>query len=1754
MEEEEGFESGSSDGPESLQQKCYKKDGVEEERRAGRRCHQEQRDVSDDRPSELDAAALTVSDSVLPPVSLCCSPQQDSYSADYDLELTAEVRMEDGSSIALLPSVSHRFISRKLGILMDHVPLNLKRQSSTWISKEQTFNYCQHPCFPPTKPLIVSVPPAFIGNKISLLDSLQAPKSPLPCCPSTPSSPSSAQSSPSSPPSSSSSSPVAGATSLHDGRRDCVARFTQSEGGAVSSASVSSPLAARSLPVSSSPSAHHCSTGHAQENVEIYDPHHPTEPEGVQEAGSAKEAEEEEEGKGDKYDPFDPTGSPASAGEKKQTVECMVCVDSEKRDTMGTVGELKAGNDMDEREKSPSHHMALPPASPISSDVSSHTHMHGKRESEDEMEQEGGVGGEGLGGRVKDCGAERWERKESNSDNSEIEEGEIVPAEERNRKRGGRRDRGGEREHLPDCSSVLSGPKPDRILRVLEGNNFVSARADDGWTGEQEGGTTAVSGDLWRKRVCREKERRPSCPSSTSLSPSTPLSVTTPPPSIPLPPEKREKSRKSSKSYKETERRERKGGQKTGRRLRRRGKGGGSQERKEKDKDGKRRGQENKRKGSRSRSSRSGSNKRKKRLSSPEPSSHSHSHTSLLQHYSRRSWSSAAEDRHRERERERDGERDRERARGGERERERDREREREWDRERERDQDRKRDRDRHRERDRDHKRERDRERDRVRDLEKCRDRDREQMDRDWDRGRNQNGRRDGKERRRERDYRERAKGDGELRDKDRGARRRKRMSRERREPDRERDRRRRDGRPVVPPSVQDLSCPDLLAIKRTIVVTAATTTTLPGSPQLSQSTLDTPPLSSNRQHKRKHRRRRRLAEEDYAEEEKLSRSRDSSLSPLGYHLDYESDQITDQLEVDVLSLDGEAMDSDDSLGDSALPPPPVTPNPSTETNPKQKLSHSKKKSHTGKKTTAMDPLLQQEAAKSPPPLSDSSDPIVPTLTLPVPKATKKARKVVKEKAGKKERGRPGRLKKMSSGSQKGKLQSKVSVLVRDGVSSTTGGIGSSKLGVVVSTKDLPSQGGASSGTEVGGSIAVVFRRDNESRSPFLKPSSESVSLSARNKDFCRAQKTSALMHLSASPSHASVLKSKKARPSSTTSASSAASSPSSLLLTKGRRKLGRKQKRRDLKVVEGATAASCVEGGSWALSGLDIQSRTSSSSKPSSPPPEPPALIPSSSSSTSSSSTCAPPPSSPPCTPPCTFGSQISSETRESTPDSQTVDSSCKTPEPIFLSDDGPTTSHTIPLTPPCNVPSSPLPPQVAQEGVSGISQLTPDLKNTTDVEKNPSSSPGPSSSALSVASSSADLNSSVTSSSANKPPPPPPPPSVPPLPWSVQTGVDCTAGGVLALTALLFKMEEANLANRAKAQEFIQATSQILSQANQSQSQQLPLPSSSSSSSQPLPPPPPPQSSLASPPGAAPAQFILHSSLPLAGCTKTLPSHPLPGLSLAGGCAQTSPHPMLGASSGAVGPSSETGWDSESKDPEKFLKKLHTQERAVEEVKLAIKPYYQRKDITKEDYKDILRKAVNKICHSRSGEINPVKVNNLVKLYVQRYKYFRKHGRKMDEEEKEGERNFSPNLWIKSKIHIYWDCFREESNSMKFLHQLILLLVTFGTKATPFRSSLQRSLLPVVSTLERGVRSSKAQNLEAVLPERVLHLALPRSALWKTNSAELRVRPRRASPRGCQLGTCQLHNLANTLYQIGKTNGKDESKKANDPRGYGR
>ncbi|XP_046407495.1 uncharacterized protein LOC124172100 [Ischnura elegans] len=75
-----------------------------------------------------------------------------------------------------------------------------------------------------------------------------------------------------------------------------------------------------------------------------------------------------------------------------------------------------------------------------------------------------------------------------------------------------------------------------------------------------------------------------------------------------------------------------------------------------------------------------------------------------------------------------------------------------------------------------------------------------------------------------------------------------------------------------------------------------------------------------------------------------------------------------------------------------------------------------------------------------------------------------------------------------------------------------------------------------------------------------------------------------------------------------------------------------------------------------------------------------------------------------------------------------------------------------------------------------------------------------------------------------------------------------------------------------------------------------------------------------------------------------------------------------------------------------EKFLIKLNRQERVVEEVKLALKPHYNKKHLSKEEYKDILRRSVPKICHNRSGEINPVKIRSLVEAYVRKFRYARK------------------------------------------------------------------------------------------------------------------------------------------------------------------
>lgn len=92
------------------------------------------------------------------------------------------------------------------------------------------------------------------------------------------------------------------------------------------------------------------------------------------------------------------------------------------------------------------------------------------------------------------------------------------------------------------------------------------------------------------------------------------------------------------------------------------------------------------------------------------------------------------------------------------------------------------------------------------------------------------------------------------------------------------------------------------------------------------------------------------------------------------------------------------------------------------------------------------------------------------------------------------------------------------------------------------------------------------------------------------------------------------------------------------------------------------------------------------------------------------------------------------------------------------------------------------------------------------------------------------------------------------------------------------------------------------------------------------------------------------------------------------------------------------------------------------VEEVKVCLKPYYIKKHVNKEEYKEILRRAVPKVmnhfqlyrpacsscsqpakslldfqfgfqvCHSKTGEINPFKIRELVDAYVRKFRHSRK------------------------------------------------------------------------------------------------------------------------------------------------------------------
>ncbi|XP_077595258.1 uncharacterized protein LOC144211706 [Stigmatopora nigra] len=125
-----------------------------------------------------------------------------------------------------------------------------------------------------------------------------------------------------------------------------------------------------------------------------------------------------------------------------------------------------------------------------------------------------------------------------------------------------------------------------------------------------------------------------------------------------------------------------------------------------------------------------------------------------------------------------------------------------------------------------------------------------------------------------------------------------------------------------------------------------------------------------------------------------------------------------------------------------------------------------------------------------------------------------------------------------------------------------------------------------------------------------------------------------------------------------------------------------------------------------------------------------------------------------------------------------------------------------------------------------------------------------------------------------------------------------------------------------------------------------------------------------------------------------------------------------------------------------------------------------------------------------------------------------------------------------------------------------VLLLLIAPLTTALPLTPALSRSdkdISIAVDTVEGSglEKSEEAQKRHVpflkIVPFRPRELHLDVEAIKRSLSPRL-LRLRRAPKGGCKLGTCHVQNLANTLYHISKTSGKDKSHKANDSQGYGR
>lgn len=114
------------------------------------------------------------------------------------------------------------------------------------------------------------------------------------------------------------------------------------------------------------------------------------------------------------------------------------------------------------------------------------------------------------------------------------------------------------------------------------------------------------------------------------------------------------------------------------------------------------------------------------------------------------------------------------------------------------------------------------------------------------------------------------------------------------------------------------------------------------------------------------------------------------------------------------------------------------------------------------------------------------------------------------------------------------------------------------------------------------------------------------------------------------------------------------------------------------------------------------------------------------------------------------------------------------------------------------------------------------------------------------------------------------------------------------------------------------------------------------------------------------------------------------------------------------------------------------------------------------------------------------------------------------------------------------------------------LFLLTAHLTTATPLNNTHRTQAETVLH--KRSIQKLKNLLLQKTESHVSADTVLNNTDTEAGHRALITLYEKRTPQRGCQLGTCQMHNLADTLYRIGNTNGKDESKKANDPKGYGR